>query len=380
MTIIIEDTARNTLVSWASDAHRQHPEVTGATLNPFVSPVRGTGYKPSAQAQVTRLRAAGLSVLLDPMTHVLQMPTVGDFRYYDEWPMWGAARGALESAAERDDHVRRVFDVQDTLDVPRLAPTILLHTPQSSTSQRALEMAEYARGLDHCLLIVVGDSAFWASDALDAHIGALAQLEPDGWHLAVARASAQLPVLPDAGEVAGLARTALALAEYAPVHLSHGDLAALPALAVGATSLGTGWDPRQRVLAYPNFAARDPDAEGGSWFQRVTFGGLFGLLTQGDAALAESQDASAVARLLPGGVLPPGPKEAFLHHVAVLAGYASTRVADPAIDGPALMATYAAALPEWAALATSTGLPDASGTWISELSSGLARLVAEEGW
>jgi hypothetical protein len=380
VTILIEDTARNTLVSWASDAHSQYPEVAGATLNPFVSPVRSTGYKPSAQAQVMRLRAAGLAVLFDPMTHVLQMPTVGDFRYYDEWSLWGAARGALESAAERDDHVRRVFDVQDALEVPHLAPTILLHTPQSSTSLRALEMAEYARGLDPCLFSVVGDSAFWASDTLDAHIGALAQFEPEGWHLAVARASAQLPVLPDAREVAGLARTALALGDYAPVHVSHGDLAALPALAVGATSLGTGWDPRQRVLAYPNFAARDADAEGGSWFQRVTFRGLFGLLTQGDAALADSQAAAAVTRLLSGGPLPPGPKEAFLHHVAVLVGYASSRIGNPAIDGPALVAAYAAALPEWAGLATSTGLPDSSGTWIGELSSGLSRLVAEEGW
>lgn len=66
--------------------------------------------------------------------------------------------------------------------------------------------------------------------------------------------------------------------------------------------------------------------------------------------------------------------------MAVLVGYASSRVGDPAIDGPALAAAYVAALPEWAALATSTGLPDASGTWIGELSSGLARLVAEEGW
>lgn len=380
MTILIEDTARNTLVSWARDAHQQQPEVTGAILNPFVSPLRSSGYKPSAQTQVTRLRAAGLVVLLDPMTHVLQMPTVGHFRYYDEWPLWVASRGALESAAERDDHVRRVFEMQDTLDVPRLAPTILLHTPQSSTSQRALELAEYARGLDQCLLSVVGDSAFWASDALDAHIGALAQLEPEGWHLAVARASSQLPVLPDSSEVAGLTRTALALREYAPVHVSHGDLAALPALAVGATSLGTGWDPRQRVLAYPNFAAREADGDGGSWFQRVTFGGLFGLLTQGDAALAESQGAAAVARLLPGPALPPGPKEAFLHHVAVLVAYANSRVGDPALDAPALVAAYAAAVPDWAGLATSTGLPDASGTWIGELSSGLARLVAEEGW
>jgi hypothetical protein len=380
VSILIEDTARNTLISWATDAHLLSPGVTGAILNPFVSPVRGTGYKPSAQTQVTRLRAAGLDVLFDPMTHVLQMPTVGDFRYYDEWPLWGAARGALESGAERDDHVRRIFTAQDTLDVPRLAPTILLHTPQSSTSQRALEMSEYACGLGPCLLSVVGDSAFWASDALDAHIGALAQLEPRGWHLAVARPSAQLPVLPDVGEVTGLARTTLALSEYAPVHISHGDLAALPALAAGATSVGTGWDPRQRVLAYPNFAARDPDAEGGSWFQRVTLGGLFGLLTQGDAALAHSQDPAAVARLLPGGSLPPGPKEAFLHHVAVLANYAAGRVDDPSVDAPALVAAYTAAGPDWAALASSTGLPDASSTCISDLSAALAQLVADEGW
>ncbi|MGH3600344.1 MAG: hypothetical protein ACRDQH_08710 [Pseudonocardiaceae bacterium] len=117
------------------------------------------------------------------------MPNVGDFRYYDEWDLWSGTRDALTTAGDMRDHVRRVFAIQDTLGTPHLAPAILLNSPSSSTSQAALQLAEIAAEEDpKCYVTVAGDGAFWSGGpALDAHVGALAQIEPAGWFLVVAR-------------------------------------------------------------------------------------------------------------------------------------------------------------------------------------------------
>lgn len=319
MTIYIEDTVRNNLASWCLEAVGRGV-ATGAIINPFASPTAANGYKQSARTTVDRLVAGSAEVWFDPLTHALQMPAVGDFRYYDEWDLWGGNRGDLETEASRQDHVRRVFAIQDDLEVPHLAPTILLHTPESTTSERALEMAEYAVSLDPaCRLTVAGDAAFWAAgNALDAHVGALAQLEPGGWSLVCARPYSLLPVPADENEVYGVCRTTFALQEYAPVHISHGDLAGLPAAAAGATSLGSGWDPRQRVCAYASFSARDADGEGGQWFQQVTFQGLLSLTANREAELLFQRDPALAQALLYGATVPPGPKEKFLHHAEVL--------------------------------------------------------------
>lgn len=382
MSIYIEDTARNTLASWTIDAAAHRDSVRGAIMSPFTTPVRSSGYKQSATTTVARLRSAGLEVLLDPMTHVLQMPNMGDVRFYADWPFWGAAAPSWATVADREDHVRRVFAVQDNLDIPRLAPTLLLHTPQSSTSQQALDMATFAVAQGPCILTVAGDGAFWASDALDAHIGALAQLQPAGWHLVVARASTLMPAAASASEVFGVARTCFALsAEAVPIHVSHGDLAGLPAMAAGATSVGTGGDPRQRVLAYPNFEMRvaTPGTSAG-WFQRVTLAGLYALLKPNDLTLARVRDPALVTRLMPGVVNPPGPKEAFLHHVAVLHDWFGTLIQDPEIDVVALHNLYLQAEADWVTFASRTGLPDAANLWVLEARQGCEALISDEGW
>lgn len=384
MSIYIEDTARNTLVAWTTEAARRRPGVLGAILNPFTSPVRRNGFKQSAQTTVSRMHSAGLQAWFDPMTHVLQMPHVGDFRYYDEWPLWGTATPDWSTEPAREDHVRRVFAVQDNLDVPRLAPTLLLHTSQSTTSQHALDMATYARSLGQCAISVVGDSSFWSSPALDAHVAALAQLQPSSWHLAVARTSTVLPVAAAVDELLGLSRTCLALSEDAPIHISHGDMAALPAAACGAVSVGTGWDPRQRVLAYGAFEARpevDPDsAGGGGWFQRVTFAGLFGSLKPAEAALVGRQAGTLSRRLLPGSILPPGPKEAFFHHVDVLEDWFSGLAGNAEIDVPALRDAYERAGTDWGRLAVGAGVADASAQCSEGYKDACDRLISEEGW
>jgi hypothetical protein len=365
MTLFIEDTARNNLASWTLAASAQE-HVRGAVLSPFLTPRSSGRYKQSARETVKRLRDNDLEVWLDPETHALQMPAAGDFRYYDAWPLWGGPRGQLNTDADMRGHVEHVFQVQEDLDVPHLAPTILLHSPQSESSQAALRLAQTTIDLDpDCRIAIVGDAAFWASGrALDAHIGALAQLEPAGWWITVARGLTYLPVQAIPEEIHGVCRTVRALSEDGPVHVSHGDLAGLPAIAAGAETLGTGWDPRQRICAYSSYEERDNAGDGGQWFKQATLSGLLSLLTNADAELLAQQDVTLATRLLPGSV-PPGPKEAFLHHAEVLSDIVTS------LDGMTprdahrhLRASYEAAHQDWGAVGTALNVSSRADAWV----------------
>jgi hypothetical protein len=381
LTLLIEDTARNTLATWAGEVVTAGL-ATGAVISPFSTPRHRTSYKQSARETVRRLQADGADVWLDPQTHALQMPAVGDFRYYDDWPLWAGPRGQLSSAADMRGHVERVFDEQDALGVPHLAPTILLHSPQSPTSRQALDLARIAVETEvSCRLSIAGDAAFWASGgALDAHVGGLAQLEPDGWWIVVVRNFTVLPAPAMGEEVHGVCRTARALSEDGPVHISHGDLAGLPAIAAGASTVGTGWDSRQRVCGYASYEARTATGDGGQWFQQATLEGLLSLITRADANLLAQRDAALANRLLPGAV-PPGPKEAFLHHVEVLTRViGELRALAPPGAHAQLMARYAAARTDWRTAARTIGTGSRADAWITPFSDGLRSYGQTEGF
>jgi hypothetical protein len=380
MTLLIEDTARNNLASWTAEAFRGG-YAAGAVLSAFATPRTGTSYKQSAAKTVTRLKTDGASAWFDPMTHALQMPNVGDLRYYGDWDLWGGIMGALGSAADRSDHVRRVFEAQDGMGVPHLAPTILLHSAQSTTSQRALLLAQAATNLDpDCYISIAGDSAFWSGgSSLDAHVGALAQLEPGGWFCSVVRSLPVLPVAAAAEEVHGLCRTVRSLSEDGPVHISHGDLAALPAVVAGASSIGTGWDPRQRVCAYANYVARDAGGDGGQWFVQSTLAGLLSLLSRADAQVLAAQNAALATTLLP-GVVPPGASEAFLHHASVLSQLVAGLSGGGALAYQQLLGLYASARTAWATVASTVGRQNGADAWLKELELGLRKFGATEGW
>jgi hypothetical protein len=379
MTIWVEDTARNVLAVWASEACAQD-SVEAAVLSPFCTPQQ-QDWKQSGSQTVERLREAGLEVWFDPETHALQMPAVGFFRYYQSWDLWSGTPGALGSQAEMRDHVRRVFAVQDELGVPHLAPTILLHSAQSATSQGALDLSRVAVDEDpECRLSIAGDATFWGgATLLDGHVGALAQLEPAGWFVTVSRQLGVVPVPAIPSEVYGLCRTARALSEGAPVHVSHGDLAGLPAIAAGGASLGTGWDVRQKVSAYSNYAAPDPDPDGGQWFSQATHQGLTSCLVRGDAQVLADRDAVLSSRLLPGTV-PPGAKEAWLHHAAIL-----NRLTDslglPYRDAyEALRGVYESAQVEWPVVAGVLGVASQADAWVTPLLAGLEAYGRTEGF
>jgi hypothetical protein len=208
----------------------------------------------------------------------------------------------------------------------------------------------------------------------------MAQLEPGAWRLTVVRALTVLPAPAMPEEIHGLARTARALSENAVVQLSHGDLAALPAVAAGATVSGTGWDPRQRICAYASYEERDAGGDGGQWFQQATLEGLLSLLTRADAALLMQQNAALAQSLLPGPV-PPGAKEAFLHHVSVLARIVDELIAaDPPSAYRRLVDRYEQGRTDWPAAATAINATSRADAWITPLLDGLQRYGRTEGY
>ena len=128
------------------------------------------------------------------------------------------------------------------------------------------------------------------------------------------RPLATIPVEAGPEEIHGICRTVRALSENAPVYISHGDLAGLPAVAAGAVGVGTGWDQRQRGCAFASYAAREPgEGGGGGWYERVTLAPLLGSLKPSESEVLSRQDPPLM-RIL-GEVPPPGPREAFDNHL-----------------------------------------------------------------
>lgn len=383
MSILIHDTARNTMASWTSRAVIAG-HARGGVLSPFSSPVSGTGYKPDASVTVQKIRDNGGEIWFDAATHALDMPDVGDFRYYDEWDLWSAGRGSLGTEPQIRDHVRRVFAIQTEMSAPLLAPTRLLHSAQSSTSQHAYEIARIAMeegsGRD-VWVSVVGDTHFWsAGNELDAHMGLLDQLEPAGWLFTVARPQNSWPSVVSPTEVAGLMRTVFALSKEYEVIIGHGDLQALPAVAAGATTVGTGWDVRQRICAYPDYASRDGGSDGGQWFQRRTLEILLGALMPNEYSVLLDQDLSRAERLTQ-GIIATGPGNVFSHHARTL-----TSIIEELnlLTGKARVDRYRdrlqAARAEWVEVQRITGCTSAASQWIDPLLAGVDQFVVDEGW
>jgi len=383
MTVMIEDSPRNCTEKWTIEALAQGSAIAGV-LNPFASQWTGGPNWNSVRDIAQHLRDAGVEVWFDPMTHALQMSGVGDWRFYDDYPLWGGARGDLNSPADREGHVRRIFEVQDALGAPHLAPTHLLHHGTTSSSQIALDLARAAVDQDaNCWLSIAGTEPFWSSgSALDAHIGALAQFEPAGWMITVVRPQITIPAQSSAAEIFGLCRTVRALTEDRQVFVSHGDLAGLPAIAAGATRLGSGWDQQQRSCGYANYVPRDADEGGaGSWYKRPTFRGLLGSLKEGEAAVLDQRAPNLSTRL--GPPPPPGQvKEAYLAHVSDLHTLTSAinTLADYEQKFRATKALYEAARLEWPEVLRHTSSPLGPPEWIDPLYDGLVLYGQSEGW
>jgi hypothetical protein len=382
MTLLIQDTARNNLAGWTERA-LAGGYASGAIMSPFTSPVQGNGYKVDAVQTIGRIRDAGGEPWFDPQTHALQMPHVGDFRYYDEWQLWQSQRNDLTTEAAQRTHAERVFEIQAGLEVPLLSPTILLSSPSGLLAQLSADLAAVARsaGGERVWISIAGDAQFWASGIeLDALVGRLDQLQPAGWYLTVARPTSAIPVGVDPREVFGLARTALALSSDRPVVIGHGDLSALPAFAAGASAIGSGWDVRQRVLGYSDYVERASEDTQGRWFARPTMEGLLGVIPRSVYEVVHNESQAFANSITPGRV-GERPEEAFAHHARTLTGF--MRQLNPL--GPKervgeLLSWYRSAEANWGRVAAITGATIGSRQWVDPFAAGLQLLQDEEGW
>ena len=385
MTTFIEDSPR-ALSGWIVDASNAG-HATAAVLTPWATPLvhrGGSGKKPGIAKLAEKLREGGVPFWFDPTTHALQMTGVGDFRYYDEYNLWGGPKGDLSQGGYRREHVKRVFERQRELGAPYLAPTLLLPSGLNNLSTLALESAKSALDLQPTTwLSLSGIGTLWGDGRdLDAHIGAMSALCPDGWFVSLVQPQSDLPPRLTAEEIFGICRTVRALSEYAPVHISHGDFAALPAVAAGATSVGTGWDKRQRVVSYKDYGPRPEKAGQAQWYQHPAFLGLLGTLAKGEGELLEQQDPILTSRL--GGLPnPPQVEYYYLQHASQLS--AAVRQIQSAESNykkrfEELDDMYLNATTNWQSVQTSAGLPDRSKVWIEPYQEGLRMYAKSEGW
>lgn len=267
MTILLHDGRRNAHATWLKESISAGL-VTGAVLNPFLTPRVSAPAKPSAADIVTDLRANTLvggtppEVLFDSATWAAALAGTNLWDDYDSWPLWPHhARGDLSDAGAIVEHVRAVFAVQSSLGVPYLAPTVAVDTPNGQAAQTAIDLASEAnRQQRGCMITVCGTNTFWRSGAaLDAYVGRLARLRPAVCYVIPLRDRAGYPTdLSDTDATSGWLRTIHSLALRYRVIAAYTDHLGAIAAAAGADTVGTGWDQGQRVCTPDTFRTSAP--------------------------------------------------------------------------------------------------------------------------
>ncbi len=358
----------------------------GAVLSPFATPRVAEPRYPSGAEMASAVRSAGGEVIFDAMTHALLLPGVNKLDFYDGWELWGAGGPDLRSATSRLDHVERVFQRQDRLGAPFLAPTLQLSSSVDSDSRRVLEIARTARGLEPgAWQSLVGTRSFWSSGTrLDAFVGTLAALRSPVWVVTLANEVVfdHKPDMVDVAAWAGFARTVHSLSERSRVIVAHADLSGLPAVAAGADTVGSGWDRGQRTFD-PNSYRTDSDPGVRIPASYVTQGGLLAVMRRDVAEAIDRWDSREAYRLR-GGPMPPSDTAQRMHHLGQL------RAAVAAVSGQAtrrarvqeLRQRYRAAENDFDVLTGALGRtvpPAEKSTWASQPLTVLEAYASAEG-
>lgn len=384
--VLIHDGRRIGHRKWCVDAVSSG-SADGVVLNPFATPRVAEPRHPSAADLAQAVRDVQGEVVFDAMTHALFLPATNRRDFYDAWELWGPAGPGLDDQAQQLAHVERVFARQTQIQAPRLAPTLQLSSPQSPDAFVARDIARIARGLDAtCWQSLVGTRSFWAAGAqLDAYVGGLASLRAPVWMITVANelVADHVPDLTATQAFAGLCRTVHSLSLRSRVIVAYGDFAALPAVAAGADTVGSGWDRAQRTFDPLAFRVdSDPGIRIPASY--VTQGGLNSVLRR-DAAEAIERWNSSMAHRIRGGAMPPSDQAQRMHHLLQL------RSAVRQIDGAGsnrssrvdeLRNRYRAALTDYDSLIA--GLPRTvreadKSAWVTNPSAVLEAYAASEG-
>ena len=179
--------------------------------------------------------------------------------------------------------------------------------------------------------------------------------------------------------VAGVARTTFSVAGRGEVILCHSDLLGLPAIAAGASAIGTGRDAKQRYATREPFFVSDPQIRIPG--ERITFRGLLAPLKRAEAEVLERDAGDLCSELCPGSV-PLGQSEQTSHHLRVLSGLIDDlakwdRGADRSRE---LERIYDAAESNFALVEGHVAVDRGFDDWGAGLRSGLRLFMDQEGW
>ncbi len=290
-------------------------------------------------------------------------------------------RSDLSSSSRLNGHVLRTLGAQLDLGLPPVAPAVALVSSIGLDADRSLELASVARSQgNEVRLAIIGSGAFWSQGrVLDDYVGQIAQLRPAGVLISVVRPDLDYPPQALAAEITGLCRSVDSLSRRCEVVVQCSDLFGLPAMAAGASAIGSGWDLRQRILSAVAFQSGTTTRRTS---HRITHAGLYGVLKRPEAELLLRNDRALSARLVP-GVLPGNGNPLWERHLAILASEAAAIQALPDRRARAswLLGRYASALADFVRVDTlARPLSAGSARWLSAVKAGLEGYVAGEGW
>lgn len=323
MSIYLQDGRRGGHLRWALEAIGLNL-AEGVVISPFHTPRVAAPYHRSAAEVVDGVAAAGAEVLFDPSTHAAMLPGSNDRVHYDTWQLWGSAGIGLTTDTQRLEHLERVFTRQDGLGVPHFAPTLPLDNPAGADAASSLRTAQLARSLDpNAWQAIAGRRSFWRSGSdLDAYVGQLAALRAPSWSLTMVNdiVPDNAPDMGDVDAFAGLCRTVHSLSQRSRVIVAHSDCGGLPAIAAGASAVGTGWDRGMRFMDPLSFQVTSDGIRIPASY--VTQGRLLAVLRRDTADAIERLDTSLATRLR-GGRMPQNDAEERVHHLSQLEAIAS---------------------------------------------------------
>lgn len=377
---MLQDSGRPGKPLWTSTL-LQRGDVSGILLSPFDTPTDTQPRRLGARDLIDRVTDAGGEVLFDPTTHGALLPSTSRWASYDTWDLWDGPRSDLSTQARLRGHVLRTLEVQLDLGLPPVAPALALASAVGLDADRSLEMATTARSQGNEVhLAIVGSGAFWSQGhLLDDYVGQIAQLRPAGVFFSVIRPDLDYPPQAMPAEITGLCRSVDSLSRRCDVIVQCSDLFGLPALAAGASAIGSGWDLRQRMLAPVAFQHGTTTRRTS---HRVTHAGLYGVLKRPEAELLLRNDRALSVRLVPGAV-PGNGNPLWERHLGVLALEASSIQALPDRRAKAtwLLGRYTSALADFARVdVLARPLAAGSARWLSAVKTGLEGYMAGEGW
>jgi hypothetical protein len=153
----------------------------------------------------------------------------------------------------------------------------------------------------------------------------------------------------------------------------------LPAVAAGASGIGTGWDLRQRALGGDAYKKSTEIRRRGS---RITHRGLLAVLKRREAEALGVRDRDLSSRLIP-GALPVGQTAEWRHHIDCLNQLVdmltSEAVGRPRVE--ALRSLYRSAMVDFGTVESLLRrVESGAALWLRPVSDGLDRYATNEDW